>query len=97
MARIDDCCPALKELKISELAIARLVRKQKDCSSQEEHFAINKQIRIYKQGMVQHAKRLAEQLQKLLDSDKDYYINYATSPHEKMMQEYIKHEPEGQK
>lgn len=83
----------MKEIKICEKAIAKQIKKQNECTTQEEYFETKKMIRSYKRTMLDQANRLAAQLQKLLDSDKDYYMKYATSPHEKMMQEYLTENP----
>ena len=83
----------MKEIKTCERAIEKQIKKQNQCTTQEEYFENKKQIRNYKRIMLEQANRLADQLQILLDSDKDFYMNYATSPHEKMMQKYLTENP----
>lgn len=85
---------ALKEIKTCEKQINRLIEKATDASTQEELFAIHKQIREYKQMMLHQAKVLQNQIINNLEQEKAYYINYATSTHQKQMKEYLTANPD---
>lgn len=86
---LEDKCPALKEIKVCQRAIARLHNEWYNLNRQKENFEAVKQIYLYKKTMLEQSRKLTAQLEQLVKSDEDFYRTYGTDGYQKMMKDWL--------